>query len=363
MMNRNRKRYFVVGMLLLGLSHNIARGMEMNESSAQRLSFFLAANTFGTAWSAFMNAIVKPFVEDWFKGRPQIIVCSSHESWVQRLKGLVMSKKADEEQMIFSGKVKLKLDDFAAIAKNINEKIKNNSEIKYQNLLLYGPPGTGKTMYAEKLARKLHDECGMEWIMVTGSGFFQEGAYVKAVNDIFINEVKRNKKKGIIIIIDEADSLFGARENLRPDSESYRVINQILSFMGTRTNNRMVIMTSNHPIFDSAMERRTDAIKVGLPGNKERIETLRLYRNNFSLAGLSDAKIEKIAAHTKDFSQSDLAGIVDELKMKSDIDGDADTEVNADIIVEKYHEKKQLFRQQQQERDRDRLEELKSKRL
>jgi len=69
---------------------------------------------------------------------------------------------------------------------------------------------------------------------------------------------------------------------------------------------------------------------------------LRLYRNNFSLASLSDAKIEEIAAHTEGFSQSDLAGIVDKLTIKSDIDGGTDIEKDADMIVEEYHEKKTI---------------------
>jgi len=158
--------------------------------------------------------------------------------------------------------------------------------------------------------------------------------------------------------------LLIAREKLRPDSKAYQVINQLLPFMGTRTNDRMIIMTSNHlQMFDGAMERRTDVIEVPLPGNKERVETLRLYKKSFSLAGLTDAKIKKMAADTEGFSQSDLAGIVDKLKMKSLIDADTDIEKNADIVVQEYCEKKQLFEGQQQKRDRNLLEELKRKRL
>ena len=336
------KQYFFVGVLLLSLSANVvkgANGENIIASYGKIIQQQVIGNLIGVCLNVFVTPVLTEYTKYWFK-RPNIIIRSSKYAKIWG-----KSEKLNQE-MIFSDEVKLQLHDFSAITKKINEKSKNNSMVKYRNLLLHGPPGTGKTMFAEKLARRLHDEHGMEWIMVTGSGFFQEGAYIKAVNDIFIKEIKRNKKKGTIIIIDEADSLFSARKNLHPDSMAYRVINQILSFLGERTNDRMVIMTSNHLVFDSAMERRIDdAIKVPLPGNKERIETLRLYKNCFSLRSLTDEKIEKIAANTEGFSQSDLSGIVDKLKMKSDIDGDTNIEKNADIIVKEYHEKKQLFSQ------------------
>jgi len=338
--------------LLLSLLTNPIQGIT-DEGYWRSIKLQSFSHFFGVCISVFVTPPLVAFLNDWYR-RPQIIIRSSKDG----------SKKPNQK-MIFSDEVGLQLDDIVAITEKINEKRKDNSMVKSRNLLLHGPPGTGKTMFAEKLARILHDEYGMEWIMVTGSGFFQEHAHIKAVNDLFIKEVKRNKEKGTIIIIDEADSLFSARENLRSDSEAYRIINQILSFLGERTNDRMVIMTSNNLILDSAMERRIDdAIKVPLPGHKERIETLHLYKNGFSLESLTDEKIEEIAANTEDFSQSDLAGIVDKLKMKSDIDGDTNIEENADTIVQEYCEKKQLFVQvqQQQSKDHDRLEELKRKR-
>jgi len=416
------KQYFFSGVLLLSLSGNIAKGasgkielgfgylkggaVAWNISDARithvlnvlsginySFRFWRVGNFIKAAFPAITDAIVKPYVEHLFRQKPQIIIRSSKDN----------TEKLSQE-MVFSKEVKSKLDDFFSIAKKTNERLRTNNQriqnlmcsnearvgnygdlssitkevfekiakvkkdnhmpmLKYRSLLLHGPPGTGKTMVAEELARELHRKHGMEWIMVTGSGFFQDGANVKAVNDIFINEVKKNKKNGIVIIIDEADSLFSARKNLRPDSEAYRVVNQLLSFMGTRTNDRMVIMTSNNLIFDNAMDRRIDdAIKIPLPGPGERIETLRLYRKLFSLKSLTGEKIKEIAAHTEGFSQSDLSGIVDKLKIKFVIDDDTDIENNADTIVQEYCEKKQLFVKQQQSRDSDRLEELKGKR-
>jgi len=363
---KNVSSIFFAGVLLLSLSANLVMRASENvvnvindqiDLEREKLAFdkgkFYTSLVLTMASPFIIQALNQVLIErikDWYR-KPKIIIRSSKDN----------SEKLDQK-MVFSDELRLKLDGLVAITKKINEQRKSNSAVKYRNVLFHGPPGTGKTMFAEKLARKLHSNCGMEWVMVTGSGFFQKGAYVEGVNDIFINEVKNNKKKGTIIIIDEADSLFVPRENLDPCSEGYRVINQILSFLGERTDDRMVIMTSNHLVLDSAMERRIDdAVKVPLPGNKERVETLRLYKRSFALANLTGEKIKEIAANTEGFSQSDLSGILDKLKMKSDIDGDTNIEGNADTIVKEYCEKKQLFAEQQPNKDRDRLEELKRK--
>jgi len=394
------RQYFFAGILLLSLPANTITGSLSDagqQKAAEIQAFGFIVQATGLILSPIVDAVshifLIPYIKSFFK--PQIIICSSRDN----------SKKPNQE-MVFSDEVKLKLDGFSDMAKKVNEIVKNNekvikdsepsvvrgmlsrivggrvlrefsditrqvdklkkltSMITYRNLLLHGPPGTGKTEFAKKLARRLHDECGMEWVMITGSSLFQGGGYVKSVNDIFIKEVKKNKGKGLTIIIDEADSLLLDREKVTPGSNSHLVINHILSFMGTRTNDRMVIMTSNYLARGEAIKRRTDFIKVPLPKNKERVETLRLYRKSFALKSLTDKKIDQIAADTEGFSQSDLSGIIDKLKMKSVIDGDTDVEKNADTIVEEYHEKKQLFeeQEQQQKRDRSRLEELKVKR-
>jgi len=362
------KQYFFAGVLLLSLSANIVKGADegVGDGNLERSMWEQQRSVWKqqiiiSLTTCLLNTFVVPvikeyageFLQDKFRSlvrRDKIIIRSSKDN----------SEKPDQE-MIFSGEVKLKLDDFVAITKKINEKRKKNSMVEYRNLLFHGSPGTGKTMFAEKLARRLHSDCGMEWIMITGSGFFQSHEAIRTVRDVFIDEVKRNKKKGTIIIIDEADSLFYPRENLSPDSLSYQVMNQLLSFLGDKTNDRVVVMTSNNLILDSAMQRRMDdAIEVPLPGNKERAETLRLYKKSFGLENLTDEKIEEIAHNTEGFSQSDLSGIVGKLKMKFDID-DTNIEENADIIVKEYHAKKQFFVEQQSNKDRNRLEALKRK--
>ncbi|KAJ8104549.1 hypothetical protein ONZ43_g7797 [Nemania bipapillata] len=88
--------------------------------------------------------------------------------------------------------------------------------------LLYGPPGTGKTLLAKAVAK----ESGANMIEISGA----------SINNMYVGESEKNvralfrlakKKEPMVIFIDEADALLGARGG-RPNGGRRETINQFL---------------------------------------------------------------------------------------------------------------------------------------
>ncbi len=284
--------------------------------------------------------------------KPRVIINSSKKNLWRRFKNWL--HPCPEPVMIFQKNLEIRLNNLVKAIKIINKKIKLGiTNVKYRNVLLYGVPGTGKTMFARKLARL----SGLEFVEITGSSFFQENAGIGAIDELF-SWVKRSKK-GLCIFIDEADSLLSKREHMKPDSETYRIVNHFLNYLGERNNRFMVVMATNYPQLDKAMERRIDdAIEMPLPELTERKRTLCLYRDEILLDKkqnskafiasvnnyLSDEAISSIAQKTADFSYGDLHGLINSIKTDADITPDGLlTEKIIKHVITNYLSKKQIF--------------------
>ena len=257
--------------------------------------------------------------------KPKVIIRSSQVSLLQKLKRFIVGKpKKPLMTMIFPPKLSDRLNRLIEATKHIKKHIRKGKKgVKYCNVLLYGPPGTGKTMFARKLAC----ESGLEFVEVTGSSFFQEGAGIAAIDELF--GWAKKSKNGLCIFIDEADSLLPNREMLNPASQSYRIVNHFLNYLGERSSNFMVVMATNHHTgFDGAMHRRIDdAIEMPLPAKSERYKVLQHYRQTILhdkengqafvesvKQHLPDKKLQEIAQETKGFSYGDMHGIVNKLR-------------------------------------------------
>jgi len=287
--------------------------------------------------------------------KPKVIISSSHENWFQWFKRLVVGEKKKQPViMVFPRELEKRLNRMINVTKHISKHIqKGKKGVKYRNILLYGPPGTGKTMFARKLAH----ESGMEFAELTGSSLFQKGAGITAIDELFAWAKK--SKKGLCLFVDEADSLFTKRGILHPDSESYRMVNHFLNYLGERSDKFMVIMATNHHMgFDEAMHRRIDdAIEMPLPGNQERYAVLQHYRQTIlhdKESGqafdksvqqyLADKKLKEIAHKTEGFSYGDMHGIIN--KLKTDAFTTKDGLLNPQLIdevVKEYQEKREAF--------------------
>ncbi len=289
--------------------------------------------------------------------KPKVIIRSSRVSLLQKLKWFIVGKpKNPSMTMIFPPKLSVRLNRLIEATKHINKHIKEGKKgVKYRNVLLYGPPGTGKTMFARKLSR----ESGLEFVELTGSSFFQKGAGIGAIDELF--GWAKKSKSGLCISIDEADSLLPNREILHPASESYRIVNHFLNYLGERSNKFMIIMATNHHTgFDEAMHRRIDdAVKMSLPEKLERYAVLKHYRQtilhdkeNDQAFGesvkqhLPDKKLQEIAQETEGFSYGDIHGIVN--KLRTDAFTTKDGLLNPKLInevIKEYKEKYEALKQ------------------
>jgi len=289
--------------------------------------------------------------------KPKVIIRSSRVSLLQKLKWFIVGKpKKPSMTMIFPPKLSDRLNRLIEATKHINKHIREGKKgVKYRNVLLYGPPGTGKTMFARKLSR----ESGLEFVELTGSSFFQEGAGIGAIDELF--GWAKKSKGGLCISIDEADSLLPNREILHPAGESYRIVNHFLNYLGERSDTFMVIMATNHHTgFDEAMHRRIDdAVKMPLPAKLERYAVLKHYRQtilhdkeNDQAFGesvkqhLPDKKLQEIAQKTEGFSYGDMHGIVN--KLRTDAFTTKDGLLNLtliDEVIKEYKEKYEALKQ------------------
>lgn len=238
-------------------------------------------------------------------------------SWYQSIKKRLLGSKKDFE-MIFDDSVQLQLHNLIDITTAIYT---GTITSPHSNVLLYGAPGTGKTLFAGYFA----EQVGMEYAETTGGAFLQEGAGIEAVNSIFDYA---KKTKGLILFIDEADSLFVDRNQLAvgQNASKYEVLNHLLNLLGQPNDKLMVICATNHPVvFDEAMSRRfTQAIEMPLPDDKAREKLFELYfsklANNFKNRSKEQEVVSKLStdkpfiascvALTAGMSGSDIETIV-----------------------------------------------------
>jgi SpoVK/Ycf46/Vps4 family AAA+-type ATPase len=132
--------------------------------------------------------------------------------------------------------------------------------------LLVGPSGTGKTLAASWIATRL----GLPLFRVE----------LSAVTSKYIGETEKNlsellsraEENDVVLLFDEADSLFGKRTEVRDAHD--RFANAQTNFLLQRLDNYdgIVLLTSNSRArFDAAFARRLDLIlEFPLPGPEER---------------------------------------------------------------------------------------------
>jgi hypothetical protein len=161
--------------------------------------------------------------------------------------------------------------------------------------LFAGESGAGKTLAASRLATLL------------GAPLFRVD--LAAVMNKYIGESEKNLGRVLdeaaaldaILLMDEADSLFGRRGEGKESGERYA--NMLTNFLLTRIENHpgIVILTSNsRSRIDTAFSRRFDAIiEFPLPGVEERY---RLWRSHLGSRAPSEQTCRLLASY------SDLAG-------------------------------------------------------
>jgi hypothetical protein len=130
-------------------------------------------------------------------------------------------------------------------------------------LLLYGPPGTGKTLCAEAIAGQLGRTL---WRVRTDQLLSKYiGETEKRLTEVF----EQARRKGDVVLLDEADSFLTTREQATRVWEASMtnvLLQEIERFRGV-----VVLTTNRDAVLDPALERRL-AARIGfeLPNASER---------------------------------------------------------------------------------------------
>jgi SpoVK/Ycf46/Vps4 family AAA+-type ATPase len=156
--------------------------------------------------------------------------------------------------------------------------------------LFVGESGTGKTLAASYLATRL------------GAPLYRVD--LGAVMNKYIGESEKNlgllldqaAASDVILLFDEADSLFGSRTDAKQTGERYA--NNLTNYLLARieTHSGIAILTTNsRERIDPAFNRRIEVIiDFPLPGFEER---LRLWQSHLGSRAPSDAIIRNLASH------------------------------------------------------------------
>ncbi|KAI1428404.1 hypothetical protein F5Y12DRAFT_711040 [Xylaria sp. FL1777] len=170
--------------------------------------------------------------------------------------------------------------------------------------LLYGPPGTGKTLLAKAVAK----ESGANMIEVSGA----------SINNMYVGESEKNvralfrlakKKEPLVIFIDEADALLGARGGPR-NGNRRETINQFLrEWDGMDKTKAFIMVATNRPFdLDEAVLRRLPRkLLIDLPLETDRASILKIHLKDEIID--ETVSIEDIAKHTPLYSGSDLKNV------------------------------------------------------
>jgi AAA+ superfamily predicted ATPase len=171
--------------------------------------------------------------------------------------------------------------------------------------LLYGPPGTGKTLLAKAVAK----ESGANMLEVSAA----------SINDMWLGQSEKNvralfslarKLSPMVIFLDEADALLGARHNSPGRTAHRETITQFLREWDGLSDMRAFIMVATNRPFDldeAVLRRLPRKILVDLPLRQEREAILRVMLRDELLAG--DVDLAALAVETDLYSGSDLKNL------------------------------------------------------
>jgi len=184
-----------------------------------------------------------------------------------------------------------------------------------KGVLLYGPPGTGKTLIAKAVA----SESGAHFISIAGPEVISKyyGESEQRLREVF-EEARENAPS--IIFIDELDSIAPRREEVTGEVER-RVVAQLLTMMdGLEERGQVTVIGATNRVdaIDAALRRpgRFDReIEIGVPGEPDRIEILKIHTRGMPLA--EDVSLNVLAQQTHGFVGADLAALAREAAIRA----------------------------------------------
>ncbi len=177
-----------------------------------------------------------------------------------------------DEALVLSKSVNLELQQLLARCRareHLDESLGITIKARYQQgvrCLMTGPSGTGKTLAASWLATKL----GLPLYRVDLAAVVSK--YIGETEKNLASLLARAEHSEIVLLFDEADSLFGKRTDIKDSND--RFANSQTNYLLQRIEfyRGIVLLTSNsRDRFDSAFTRRLDKIvEFSMPNPQER---------------------------------------------------------------------------------------------
>ncbi|MEN9343695.1 MAG: hypothetical protein RLZZ453_482 [Chlamydiota bacterium] len=235
-----------------------------------------------------------------------------------------------------------KIDELFSFFSQWIQKVKNEGEGGFANLLLEGPPGTGKTMIAEKIAI----DSGCNYIAMSGAHLMSEidGKQGKRLKEILNFGAPGFKMKlfswatwgltfgkyayrprPLVLFIDEIDAFLEARarkrESLGRNLAREELLAEFLAFTGSPRSDVMIIGATNRKgMLDSAaLSRFSRVVYVGNPDTDSREKMVEEYVKAQFTSRKERAVREKvftpkimrrIASQTAGFSGRSIEGLI-----------------------------------------------------
>lgn len=234
--------------------------------------------------------------------QPRVVSETSKKSWfgwkapTEKINIDDLTFKPDQQKQLLDLALRVKT------AKEFNESL--------PNVLFFGAPGTGKTAFAKALAYW----SGLDYAITSGSEFAKITDLNLANKELRkLLDWAQNSDKGLIVFIDEAESLFANRLLLAPSSPASKTvqdfINTFLALVPEKSQkNMMFIFATNHPFkLDDAITNRVGInVEFTAPEQAERIKILGSYLEKFATANkqaqveLPKATMEKLPAYAQE---------------------------------------------------------------
>jgi ATPase family AAA domain-containing protein 3A/B len=229
------------------------------------------------------------------------------------------------------------------------------------NVLFYGDPGTGKTAFVRLLAK----ESGLDYALTSGSEFAKITDLNEATNELRnLLRWAYESKKGLIVFIDEAESLF-AHRNLHASSKvTQDFVNTFLSLIPDQSQKKvMFIFATNHPFkLDDAITNRIGmSVEFTLPSQAEREKILTLYmdkaaqENKQAVVTISSEVRQVLASSAKNltgFSPRTLKFLAEEIVARARRTASLTVTVeNVQAVIDEAQRTKEQFVRWEKERD------------
>jgi ATPase family AAA domain-containing protein 3A/B len=192
---------------------------------------------------------------------PRVISQTSRPGWFGN-KVDMQSEAIDD--LVFEPRVHKQLFELSLRVKAAKEFGEN-----LPNVLFYGPSGTGKTAFAKALAYW----SGLDYAITSGSEFAKITDLNLASGELRkLLDWSKNSDKGLIIFIDEAESLFADRNLATTPKIVHDFINTFLSLISDQSQKGlMFIFATNHPfkIDEAILNRIGTMVEFLLPQKPE----------------------------------------------------------------------------------------------